>query len=83
MIKNYSKTAWRNMMRNKTSSIINVSGFVVKPEFAKKKRGEQYFFVNKRFVKDAYLNHAVMAAFEEMIPSGCFPSSASRDRWFS
>ncbi|MEO7872341.1 MAG: DNA mismatch repair endonuclease MutL [Bacteroidia bacterium] len=59
---------------NEETTIINVSGFVVKPEFAKKKRGEQYFFVNKRFVKDAYLNHAVIAAFEEMIPADCFPS---------
>ncbi|HKR04019.1 MAG TPA: DNA mismatch repair endonuclease MutL [Bacteroidia bacterium] len=59
---------------NEETTILNVSGFVGKPEFAKRTRGEQYFFVNKRFVKDAYLNHAVMTAFEEMLPKDCFPS---------
>ena len=49
------------------TSIVKLEGFVGKPEFAKKVRGEQYFFVNNRFVKDAYLNHAVSAAFESMI----------------
>ncbi len=56
------------------TTIMNLSGFVGKPEFAKKTRGEQYFFVNKRFVKDGYLNHAVTSAFEEMLPKDCFPS---------
>lgn len=59
---------------NEETTILNISGFVGKPEFAKRTRGEQYFFVNKRFVKDAYLNHAVSSAFEEMLPKDCFPS---------
>src|SRR5690606_36339104 len=50
------------------TSIINLKGFVGKPEFAKKTRGEQYFFVNKRFIKDPYLNHAVMGAYNELLP---------------
>ena len=56
------------------TSVVNISGFIGKPEAAKKTRGEQYFFVNKRFIKDHYLNHAVMKAFEEVIPQNYFPS---------
>lgn len=57
-----------------TTDIVAVSGFVGKPEFAKKTRGEQYFFVNDRFIKSAYLNHAIQAAFEELLPNDQFPS---------
>ncbi len=53
---------------------VKISGFIGKPEFAKKTRGEQYFFVNNRFIKHAYLNHAVANAFTELIPSDAFPS---------
>lgn len=56
------------------TSIVKLDGFVGKPEFAKKVRGEQYFFVNKRFVKDGYLNHAVTAAFESLITKDSYPS---------
>lgn len=52
---------------------LNVYGFVGKPETAKKTRGDQYFFVNNRFIKSPYLNHAVMSAYQEMIPSDSFP----------
>jgi DNA mismatch repair protein MutL len=52
---------------------LNIFGFVGKPETAKKTRGDQYFFVNSRFIKSAYLNHAVMNAFDEMIPKDSFP----------
>jgi DNA mismatch repair protein MutL len=52
---------------------LNVYGFVGKPETAKKTRGDQYFFVNNRFIKSAYLNHAVINAYQEMIPSDSFP----------
>ncbi|MEN5233814.1 DNA mismatch repair endonuclease MutL [Sphingobacterium faecium] len=55
------------------TSIIKVNGFVGKPQFAKKTRGEQFFFVNKRFIRDHYLNHAVMNAFEEILPVETFP----------
>ena len=53
---------------------IGISGFVGKPETARKTRGEQYFFVNKRFIRHPYLNHAVQNAYEELIPQGHFPS---------
>jgi DNA mismatch repair protein MutL len=52
---------------------LNITGFVGKPETAKKTRGDQYFFVNNRFIRSAYLNHAVMNAYQEMIPSDSFP----------
>ncbi len=53
---------------------LNISGFVGKPETAKKTRGDQYFFVNNRFIKSAYLNHAVMSAYQEMIQPDSFPA---------
>jgi len=56
------------------TTILSLSGFVLKPEFAKKTRGEQYFFVNGRFIKDPYLNHAVTSAFENLLPQGSYPS---------
>ncbi len=59
---------------DENTSIIGISGFVGKPDYAKKVRGEQFFFINKRFIKDAYLNHAVSSAFEELLPQGTYPS---------
>ena len=56
------------------TDLVSISGFVGKPETARKTRGEQYFFVNKRFIKHPYLNHAVQNAFEELIPQGHFPT---------
>ena len=53
---------------------VNVYGFVGKPDTAKKTRGDQYFFVNNRFIKSPYLNHAVSSAFSEMITKGDFPT---------
>jgi len=55
------------------TTIINLSGFIGKPEYAKKTRGEQFFFVNNRFVKDPYLNHAVVKAYEGLLPPDSFP----------
>lgn len=52
---------------------VNISGYVGKPESAKKGRGEQFFFVNKRFIKHNYLHHAVLSAFEATIPEGSSP----------
>lgn len=52
---------------------MNIYGFVGKPETAKKTRGDQYFFVNNRFIKSAYLNHAIMNAYQEMIATDSFP----------
>ncbi len=56
-----------------TTDVLKISGFVGKPDFTKKTRGEQYFFVNKRFIKSPYLHIAVMQAFEDLIPKDAFP----------
>lgn len=56
-----------------TTEIVGIEGFVTKPEFAKKSRGEQFFFVNNRFIKSGYLHHAVMAAYEGLLKDGCQP----------
>jgi len=53
---------------------LNVQGFVGKPDTAKKTRGDQYFFVNNRFIRSAYLNHAVMNAYQDLIAPDAFPS---------
>jgi DNA mismatch repair protein MutL len=52
---------------------LNIQGFIGKPDAAKKTRGDQYFFVNNRFIRSAYLNHAVMQAFQDLIPADSFP----------
>jgi len=55
------------------TTIINLKGYIGKPAFAKKTRGEQFFFVNNRFIKDPYLNHAVSSAFEDLLPDDSYP----------
>jgi len=56
------------------TEIVNLQGFIGKPEFSKKNRGEQFFFVNNRFIKSGYLHHAVMAAYEGLLKDGAQPS---------
>lgn len=56
------------------TNILKIEGFITKPNFAKKKRGEQFFFVNNRFIKSAYLHHAVANAFEGLLNHGYHPS---------
>jgi len=57
-----------------TTDYIRITGFVGSPAFAKRKRGEQFFFVNKRFVKSSYLNHALISAYEGLIKDKSYPS---------
>ena len=59
---------------NEQTDIVTIEGFVAKPEFAKRKRGEQFFFVNDRFIKSSYLNHAVVSAFDGLLENGIHPS---------
>ena len=59
---------------NEETEIVTIQGFASKPEFAKKNRGEQFFFVNNRFIKSGYLHHAVMAAYEGLLKDGNQPS---------
>jgi DNA mismatch repair protein MutL len=56
------------------TSVASISGFVGRPEAAKKGLGNQYFFVNGRFFKSPYLHKAVMKAYENLIPDGVTPS---------
>ena len=56
------------------TTILGLAGFIVKPEFSKKTRGEQFFFVTGRFIRDGYLHHAVVNAYESLLPPGTFPS---------
>ncbi len=52
---------------------LRLYGFVGKPEYAKKSRGEQLFFVNQRFIKSGYLSHAVLGAYEDLLVPDTFP----------
>jgi DNA mismatch repair protein MutL len=56
-----------------STDIVIVDGFVGKPDASKKTRGEQFFFINNRFIRNTYLNHAVVSAFQDMLPNGHFP----------
>ena len=56
------------------TELLKISGFVGKPEFAKKSRREQFFFVNHRFIKSSYLNHAISSAFDGLLLPNKFPS---------
>jgi DNA mismatch repair protein MutL len=57
-----------------TTEVLTISGFVGKPQFSKKSRSEQFFFVNNRFIKSAYLNHAINAAYEGLLRDGNQPA---------
>ncbi len=56
------------------TEMVTISGFVLKPEYSRKKRGEQYFFVNRRFIRSPYLNHSVEQGYQELIPENMHPS---------
>ncbi|MEZ5002019.1 MAG: DNA mismatch repair endonuclease MutL [Chitinophagales bacterium] len=58
---------------SENTDYVKVNGFIGKPESAKKTRGEQYFFLNGRFIKNAYLNHAVTSAYENILHTNTFP----------
>jgi DNA mismatch repair protein MutL len=59
---------------DENTELLKVSGYVGKPEFAKKSRGQQFFFVNQRFIKSSYLNHAVVSAFDGLLAPKKIPS---------
>lgn len=56
------------------TEIVSLEGFIIKPEFSRKSRNEQFFFVNNRYIRSAYLNHAVDQAYQELIPEEMQPS---------
>ncbi len=57
-----------------STEFVQVGGFVGKPEFAKRSRGEQYFFVNHRYIRSNYLDHAVRKAYDELVSRENYPS---------
>lgn len=56
------------------TSVVRVSGYVGRPDSAKKSQTNQYFFVNGRYFRSAYLHKSVMKAYEHLIPEGAAPS---------
>ena len=71
MGKNYNE---KLVPLNEETTFTKINGFIGKPEFARKTRGEQYFFVNNRFIKSGYLHHAIVSAFQDLIPKEQIPS---------
>lgn len=59
---------------NEETEIVSVTGFVGKPEFSKKTRSEQFFFVNDRFIKSGFLHHAIISAYEGLLRTNDQPS---------
>lgn len=71
----FGKTATANLISiNTSTSIANIHGYVGKPEMAKKSGGDQYFFVNNRYMKHPMFHRAVMQAFERLIPGDAHPA---------
>lgn len=68
------KTNEKLVPASEETDILKIDGFVSKPEFAKKNRGEQFFFVNDRYIKSGYLHHAIMNAYEGLLREGAQPS---------
>jgi DNA mismatch repair protein MutL len=52
---------------------LDITGFIGKPDTARKTRGDQYLFVNNRFIRSPYLTHAIVSAYESLIPESSFP----------
>ena len=73
-----------NLLGNKTNEklvpvseetqMLKINGYIFKPEFSKKSKGDQFFFINNRFIRSPYLNHAINSAFEGLIDPNYNPS---------
>jgi DNA mismatch repair protein MutL len=71
----YGKKINHNLIPLETNtSIVSIKGFIGKPENAKKKPGEQFFFINKRYMRNPYLNKAILNAYEQILPPDTIPS---------
>lgn len=68
-----NKTNQKLVPVEEDTQVVKIRGFINKPEFAKKSRGEQFFFVNDRFIKSPYLHHAVVSAFEGLVKAENHP----------
>ncbi len=58
---------------NESTQIADISGFVLKPEFSKKSRSNQFVFVNKRFIKSQFINHSIFASYNGLLKDGYYP----------
>ncbi len=56
------------------TTLVKITGYIGKPEFARKTSGEQFFFINNRFMKHAYFHKAILSAYEKLIPPDYYPS---------
>ena len=56
------------------TSLVTISGYVGQPKFARKTMAEQFFFVNKRYMRHPWFHKAVMQAYEKLLPTDAFPS---------
>ncbi len=64
----FRKTYEDKLVRiDEETDVVKISGYVGEPEIARKQKGEQYIFVNKRFIKSSYLNHAVKTAYQNLL----------------
>jgi DNA mismatch repair protein MutL len=71
----FGKTINQNLTNIDTeTSIVHITGFIGKPEYARRSPGEQFFFVNSRFMKHPYFHKAVMSAYEKILPPETIPS---------
>jgi DNA mismatch repair protein MutL len=71
----FSKTMQSKLVQVlEVTDVVKISGYIGKPESAKKRRGDQYFFVNDRFIKSAYLNHSVAEAYRDLISGDAHPA---------
>jgi len=71
----FNKTLKQRLVTiSETTDVVKITGYVGKPENAKKRRGDQYFFVNDRFIKSPYLNHSVVEAYRDLIAQDCYPT---------
>ena len=71
----FGKNIQKNLIKiNTNTSIVTIKGFVGKPEYAKKKSGEQFFFVNNRYMRHPYFYRAVLKAYERILPHDSIPS---------
>ena len=68
------KTNEKLVPLSEDTELVNIQGFIGKPEFAKRNKSEQFFFVNDRYIRSGYLHHSIMAAFEGLLATGLQPS---------
>lgn len=71
----FTKTLQQKLVTiQEETDVVKITGYIGKPENAKKRRGDQYFFVNNRFIKSPYLHHAVAEAYRDLISNDSHPA---------